>query len=85
MKKTEILNFIQDSNGNNSSKRLGGAVCLIQGSLMKLGLFIYAINHETITSFERLDGSVDSLIFAGSALLGWGVFERITKSDKKKC
>jgi hypothetical protein len=85
MKKSQLLNFIQDSNGDNSSKRLGGIFCLLQGSLMKLGLFIYGLGHKTVTSFETLDGSADSLIYVGAALLGWGVFEKITKTGKKKC
>lgn len=82
---TKIKNFtgfLQDNSGNNSSKRLGGFVCLAQGSLMKLGLFCYALRHKTVTSFENLDACADSMIFVGAALLGWGVIE-LFKNKKK--
>jgi len=87
MKNVNILNFIQDTNGNNSSKRLGGLICLLQGSAMKFGLFLYGLTHKTVTSFEKLDGCADSMIYVGAGLLGWGVFEKVVnnKKNKKKC
>ncbi len=85
--KINILNFIQDTNGNNSSKRLGGLFCLLQGSAMKFGLFMYGLTHKTVTPFDKLDASAESMLFVGAGLLGWGVFEKVVKNkkNKKKC
>ena len=76
------LEFLKDNNGNNSSKRLGGLFCLTQGSLMKLCLFFYGLNHKTATSFDKLDNCADSMIFVGAGLLGWGVVELLGKKKK---
>ena len=84
MAKINFLQFLQDSNGDNSSKRLGGIFCLAQGSLMKLGLFYYSLNHKTVTSFEKLDGCADSLIYVGAGLLGWGVIEHFSQKEGNK-
>lgn len=82
MAKTKLCEFLQDNNGNGSSKRLGGLCCLAQGSLMKLGLFCYSLTHVTATSFEKLDSCADSMIYVGAGLLGWGVVELFGRKKK---
>jgi hypothetical protein len=78
----QLLEFFKDNNGNNSSKRLGGLFCLAQGSLMKLCLFFYGLNHTTATPFNKLDNCADSMIYVGAGLLGWGVVELLGKKKK---
>lgn len=82
MSKMKLLEFLQDHNGDNSSKRLGGLCCLAQGSLMKLGLFCYGLKHKTAVSFDKLDACADSMIYVGAALLGWGVMELFSRRKK---
>jgi hypothetical protein len=45
--------FLEDSNGNKSSKRLAGTFSLLTGSLMKFILFIYGLRHITAIPFEK--------------------------------
>ena len=75
--------FLEDSNGNKSSKRLAGAFCLSTGSLMKFILFIYGLRHVTAIPFDRLDSCADSLIYVGAALIGSGVLELLRQSGTK--
>ncbi len=75
--------FLEDFNGNKSSKRLGGAFCLLTGSLMKFILFVYGLRHVTVTPFERLDSCADSLIYVGAALIGSGLLEFLRQRSKK--
>ncbi len=74
--------FFEDGNGHKSSKRLAGAFCLLIGSIMKLSLFYYGINHITAISFEQLNDAVDTMIYVGAALIGSGLLE-VIKSGKK--
>ncbi|MBU6141269.1 MAG: hypothetical protein KGP29_06965 [Proteobacteria bacterium] len=74
--------FLEDFNGNKSSKRLAGAFCLVIGSLMKFILFLYGLRHVTATPFDRLDGCADSLIYVGAALIGSGLLELLRQSKK---
>ncbi len=75
--------FLEDSNGNQSSKRLAGAFCLLNGSLMKFILFIYGLRHITAIPFERLDSCADGLIYVGAALIGSGLFELLRQRGTK--
>ena len=74
--------FLEDFNGNKSSKRLAGAFCLVIGSLMKFILFLYGLRHVTATPFDRLDSSSDSLIYVGAALIGSGLLELLRQGNK---
>lgn len=80
--RVHLLEFLKDNHGNYSSKRLGGLLCLAQGSLMKLCLFFYGLNHVTATPFNKLDHCADSMIYVGAGLLGWGVVELLGKKKK---
>lgn len=70
-----IFQSITDHNGKISSKRIGGALCLTQGLLMKSSLFFYSFFRLTKTDFEKLDYCCDSLIYTGAALLGGSIVE----------
>ena len=72
------LGFLQDSDGNKSSKRLWGAVLLGTGVLMALVLFYYSTELQA-SDAETAIGIINSLLLSGSGLLGIGVFERIKK------
>ena len=74
--------FLEDFNGNKSSKRLAGAFCLVFGPLMKFSLFLYGLRHVTATPFDKLDSSAESLIYVGAALIGSGLLELLRQSKK---
>jgi len=74
--------FLEDFNGNKSSKRLGGAFCLVIGSIMKLILFLYGLGHTTANPFDQLDKCIDTLIYIGSALIGSGLIELFRQGKK---
>jgi len=76
--------FLDDSSGNKSSKRLAGLCLIAQGLIMKIILFIYALQNTVATDFDKLDLSCASLIYAGVGILGWGVFEGKSISIKKE-
>lgn len=78
-----LLKFLSSAD-EPSSKRLGGILCIIVGLLMKLILLAYGLSHVVANTFEKLDGSADSVLLAGAALLGSTLFEKrngIVKSD----
>jgi hypothetical protein len=75
--------FLEDSNGNKSSKRLAGAFCLLTGSLMKFILFIYGLRHITAIPFDRLDNCADGLIYVGATLIGSGLLELLRQRGTK--
>jgi hypothetical protein len=75
--------FLEDFNGNKSSKRLAGIFCLLVGSLMKFILFLYGLRHVTAISFDQLDGSADNLIYVGAALIGSGLLELLKQRGGK--
>ncbi len=75
--------FLEDFEGNKSSKRLAGIFCLMVGSLMKIIQFLYGLGHVTATSFDQLDNSADSLIYVGATLIGSGLLELLRQRGKK--
>lgn len=79
-------NFLQDSKGNKSSKRLWGSICISNGILLKngewaCGLFYKALNPNQIMTMEQASSS---LITIGCVLLGLGLGENINKMFKRK-
>ena len=74
--------FLEDLNGNKSSKRLAGILCLLVGLLMKFILFLYGLDHVTATPFDQLDRCADTLIYVGAALIGSGLLELLRQSKK---
>jgi hypothetical protein len=78
-----LLKFLSSAD-EPSSKRLGGILCIIVGLLMKMILLAYGLKYIIANSFDKLDGSADSVLLAGAALLGSTLFEKkngIAKSD----
>lgn len=74
--------FLEDFNGNKSSKRLVGTFCILIGSLMKFILFLYGLSHVAVTPFNDLDNSADNLIYVGAALIGSGLLELLRRGKK---
>ena len=71
--------FLQDSRGNSSSKRLWGSIILGLGVFMGVNLFYFAVFGKVNDSHTALI-VVEAFLAAGSALLGFGVFERTVKN-----
>lgn len=78
-----MAKFLEDFNGNKSSKRLAGIFCLLVGSLMKLFLFLYGLQHVTAISFDQLDNCADNLVYVGAALIGSGLLELLKQRGSK--
>jgi hypothetical protein len=74
------LGFLQDSNGNSSSKRLWGSLSMVLGLVMKVGFAVFAITPwidiaDVSIRIPLALGAADGILIAGSALLGFGVLE----------
>ncbi len=79
-------NFLQDSKGNKSSKRLWGSICIGTVILLKNaewagGLFNKALTPNQVMAMEQASSS---LITIGCVLLGLGLGENINKMFKRK-
>lgn len=74
--------FLEDFNGNKSSKRLAGAFCLLLGSLMKFILFVYGLKYITAISFDQLNNSADTMIYVGATLISSGLIELLRQGKK---
>jgi len=73
------LGFFKDSQGNNSSKRLCGAVLIVLGILLSVFLFFYSMFKLPADARTALD-IINVLLISGGGLLGIGVFEKLKKS-----
>ncbi len=78
------LGFLQDANGDKSSKRLWGSIALILGLLMKVVFAIVAVSSlipigEVAIRIPIALGAADGILLAGSALLGLGLVEGFQK------
>lgn len=74
--------ILDDNSGNRSSKRFAGISLLAIGIIAKSGLIIYGASiriAEEFTIYDKIDSSADSLIVAGTLLLGAGVAELFAK------
>lgn len=67
--------FLQDSQGNSSSKRLWGSIVLSVGLIFACILFAYSIL-EGARDPSTASGIINMFLIAGSSLLGIGVFEK---------
>jgi hypothetical protein len=70
--------FLQDAEGDLSSKRLFGAVLILAGGLLLLTTGIMAIFAGVQDSASAL-GAGQAMILAGAGLLGIGVLEGVGK------
>ena len=76
-------NFLQDSKGNKSSKRLWGSILLSIGIIFSAVLFYYSLYRGAVDAGTAL-GIINMFLISGSSLLGIGVFERGI-NIKKRC
>jgi len=77
---SEPIGFLQDANGDNSSKRLWGSISMALGLAMKLTLTIIALTalvpiNEVTVRLPMALGAADGVLMAGATLLGLGVVE----------
>ena len=68
-------NFLQDSKGNKSSKRLWGSILLSIGIVFSVILFVYSL-YEGAADASTALGIINMFLIAGGSLLGIGVFEK---------
>ncbi|NCB49886.1 MAG: hypothetical protein EOM53_04335 [Alphaproteobacteria bacterium] len=75
--------FLEDANGNKSSKRLWGSIVLGIGILFSIVLFIYSLSKGAADAATAL-GIINMFLISGGGLLGIGVFEKGIQSKEKK-
>ena len=68
-------NFLQDSKGNKSYKRLWGSILLGSGIIFSTILFAYSLYQGAADAATAL-GIINMFLIAGGSLLGIGVFEK---------
>tara|TARA_R110002012_G_scaffold215674_5_gene386715 strand:- start:2798 stop:3028 length:231 start_codon:yes stop_codon:yes gene_type:complete len=68
-------NFLQDSKGNKSSKRLWGSILLIIGIIFSGILFCCSLFKGAADAATAL-GIINIFLISGGGLLGVGVFEK---------
>jgi hypothetical protein len=71
-------NYLEDGQGNASSKRLFGAILIGIGGLMGVALFtasLFIVVKDPATAISTMN----TFIFTGSGLLGIGVLEGVVK------
>jgi len=78
-----MIGYLQANNGSKSCKRLCGSILIGLGTEMKLALFHYGLFKVVATPFDNLDACANSMIYAGCALLGFGVVELFGKKNDK--
>lgn len=78
-----MTKYLQDSEGNESSKRLWGSVLLGVGIVFSVILFAYSLLKGAEDSPTAL-GIINMFLLSGSGLLGIGIFEKGIKREEKK-
>lgn len=73
--------FLEDSQGNKSSKRLWGSILLAIGIIFSIILFAYSLYRGAADAATAL-GIINMFLISGGGLLGIGVFEKIKRIDK---
>ena len=76
-------NFLQDCQGNKSSKRLWGSILLGIGIIFSVILFAYSLYRGTADAATAL-GIINMFLISGGGLLGIGVFEKGV-NIKRRC
>lgn len=72
MSQKNPIGFLEDSNGDKSSKRLWGSILLAISIVLTCFLFFISIyKSDTVTAIKTLE----FLFVSGAGLLGIGVFE----------
>ncbi len=75
--------FLEDSSGNQSSKRLWGSILLVTGIVFAAILFVYSLRTGAKDAATAL-GIINIFLISGGGLLGIGVFEKAIKQDEEK-
>jgi hypothetical protein len=78
----EKYTFLEDSNGNQSSKRLWGSISMVCGILLSSLLFICAIA-GIAANIATCIQIIELLFGTGTVLLGIGVTEDMFKKKDK--
>lgn len=68
-------NFLQDKDGNKSSKRLIGTILIFIGCLGKITIFNFELLIKSLENFDKLDSSAMGLLYVGACLIGGGILE----------
>jgi len=83
LEESKKFGFLDDSDGNHSSKRLWGSILMISGVIMAFVLFVmslfYDIQSLTIEHGIKL---IQLFFMTGGSLLGIGVFENFKIGNK---
>jgi hypothetical protein len=72
-------NYLQDSQGNKSSKRLWGSILLFIGIVFSMILFGFSLVAGAKDASTAL-GIINIFLIAGGSMLGIGVFEKAIKN-----
>ncbi|MHA1540287.1 MAG: hypothetical protein ACTSXQ_07415 [Alphaproteobacteria bacterium] len=75
--------FLEDTHGNKSSKRLWGSILLGTGMSFSIVLFIYSLSKGAADAATTL-GIINMFLISGGSLLGIGVFEKGVKGAENK-
>jgi len=75
--------FLQDSKGNKSSKRLWGSILLTFGLVFSTILFVFSLLAGAADPATAIS-IINIFLFAGGSLLGVGVFEKGIKHRNGK-
>ncbi len=78
-----MIEYLQDSKGNKSSKRLWGSILLGTGLLFSAILFAYSLYAGAADAVTAL-GIINIFLMSGGGILGVGVFEKGIKGNKKE-
>ena len=74
--------FLQDSKGNKSSKRLWGSILLSIGIIFSVILFIFSVSVGVADPITA-GNVINMFLISGSSLLGIGVLEKVINTEKK--
>ena len=72
--------FLEDSEGKKSSKRLLGSLCIGVSLVMSFMLFTYILYNPTVNIDNSLH-LIELVIGVGSLLLGLGITDKFLKRD----
>jgi hypothetical protein len=68
--------FLRDSFGNKSSKRIWGSIIIGLGAIAGIGLFIMSVFFEGAGDPATAISIINSFLLFGGSLLGIGVIEK---------
>ena len=75
-------NFLNDSNGNKSSKRLWGSILLSVGIVLATILFFKSLEAE-VADKQTTMNIINMFLVTGGGLLGVGVLESVIRKPRQ--